>query len=278
MIELLEFVGADGAPIAADARGETGAPTVLLLHGGGQTRHAWGGTADALAAGGYRAISLDARGHGDSAWDAQSRYRLRDFARDLAAICQQLDATPALVGASLGGSTSMLAVGGMGVVARALVLVDIAPQIEARGVERIFKFMAAHPDGFATIEEAGEAVAGYLPHRKRPDDLSGLAKNLRRRDDGRWRWHWDPQFLDTMRAHKANREARNDVARQLTLPTMLVRGKLSDLLSEEGAQNFLALVPHARYVDVSGATHMVAGDKNDRFTAAVTAFLDETLR
>jgi non-heme chloroperoxidase len=65
-----------------------------------------------------------------------------------------------------------------------------------------------------------------------------------------------------------------DCARRLTLPTLLVRGGLSDVLSEEGAKEFLQLAPHSEYVNVTGAAHMVAGDRNDHFGEAVIEFLD----
>ncbi|HEU4840248.1 MAG TPA: alpha/beta hydrolase, partial [Ilumatobacteraceae bacterium] len=69
-------------------------------------------------------------------------------------------------------------------------------------------------------------------------------------------------------------ERLEEAARRLTLPTLLVRGASRDLLSEEGAAAMLALVPHAKQVDVAGAGHMVAGDRNDRFNRAVVDFLE----
>jgi non-heme chloroperoxidase len=269
----LRFVVGGSLELAADAFGDPHAPPVLLLHGGGQTRHAWGDTAEWLAASGFRAIAVDARGHGESGWDAEGRYHLEHFAEDLCAIARALEAPPAIVGASLGGSTAMLAVGEMGLEATSVVLVDIAPRIEPSGVERIFAFMTAHPNGFASLEDAADAVADYLPHRRRPDNLEGLRKNLRRRGD-RLHWHYDPRFVEAMRRRGPSK--RTDLSRAaqgLAVPTLLVRGRLSDLLSEEGAQHFLELVPHADYVDVSGAAHMVAGDANDRFSEAVVSFL-----
>jgi pimeloyl-ACP methyl ester carboxylesterase len=162
------------------------------------------------------------------------------------------------------------------------VLVDVAPRIERDGVNRIGEFMTAHLDGFASLEEVADAVAAYNPHRPRPTDLSGLAKNVRQRDDGRWYWHWDPTFVvgrfgsaDETRASMLDSTRLQDAARSLTIPTLLVRGRMSDLLSEEGAQELLDLVPQARLVDVAGAGHMVAGDRNDIFNDAVAAFLDE---
>src|SRR5829696_40881 len=103
--------------------------------------------------------------------------------------------------------------------------------------------------GFADLEEVADAVQAYNPHRARPDDLSGLRKNVRQHADGRWYWHWDPQFvtsrpLDDEAPTSVHRsEVLADAARSLTVPTLLVRGRQSDLLSEAGAREFLAMVP-----------------------------------
>jgi pimeloyl-ACP methyl ester carboxylesterase len=160
------------------------------------------------------------------------------------------------------------------------VLVDVAPRLEPAGITRIAEFMLGHLDGFASLEEVADAVAAYNPHRPRPSDLAGLRKNVRRRDDGRWYWHWDPRFLSgrTDEPRSLRNEGRlEDAARALTLPVLLVRGRHSDVLSEEGARHLQSLVPQAGYVDVAGAGHMVAGDRNDVFNDAVVGFLQEVL-
>jgi pimeloyl-ACP methyl ester carboxylesterase len=264
--------------LAADAYGDASHPPVVLLHGGGQTRHAWGRTAAALAANGRYALAVDLRGHGDSDWAPDADYSLDAFARDLIGLERQLPSKPAVVGASLGGLATLVAQGEHPEQpASAVVLVDIAPRVDAAGVGRIITFMTAHPDGFASLDEAADAVAGYVRHRPRPRDLSGLKKNLRLGADGRYRWHWDPRFIDGKRAPDSvrNPERLERAARAITVPTLLVRGRQSDVVSEVGARAFLDLVPHARWVDVSGAGHMVAGDQNDPFTDAVVSFLDE---
>jgi pimeloyl-ACP methyl ester carboxylesterase len=272
----VSFRGFDGVRLAGDSWGDPGAPPVLLLHGGGQTRWAWGGTAQALAGAGFHAVALDARGHGESDWPADADYRLNAFVADLLAVAATFDALPAVVGASMGGITGLIAAGETDArVIDALVLVDAATKLEVVGVERIVGFMTAHQDGFATLEDARDAIAAYLPHRPPPSDLEGLAKNLRRGGDGRWRWHWDPQFIFGPKppADAANVERLDAAAANLDLPTLLVRGRMSDVISLDIARHFLALAPHAEFVDVSGAGHMVAGDRNDAFTAAVVEFL-----
>jgi pimeloyl-ACP methyl ester carboxylesterase len=274
-------VAGDGLTLAADAFGPTGGPPVVLFHGGGQTRHAWGGTARLLGDKGWRATTVDLRGHGDSDWASpDGSYTLDAFAADVRAVAAAQTRPPVLIGASLGGLSSLVAIAEAPpdtTVASALVLVDVAPRLEPEGIARIGDFMISHLDGFASLEEVADAVAAYNPHRARPTDLSGLRKNVRLRDDGRWYWHWDPSFLlggstDEPRSFR-NEDRLEDAARSLTLPTLLVRGRQSDVLSEEGAQQLLSLVPHAGYVDVGGAGHMVAGDRNDAFNDAVVEFL-----
>ena len=270
----------DGLRLSGDAYGDAAAPPVILLHGGGQTRHAWGGTAAALAARGWYAVAMDLRGHGETGWAPDGDYRMDAFVRDLRAVVQWLGRAPVLVGASLGGFTSLVAEGeSPDPFAAAVVLVDIVPRTEPKGVARIIAFMTGHPDGFVSLEEAAEAVAGYLHHRPKPRDLSGLRKNLRLGPDGRYRWHWDPRMLAGERRINASSDPdrMERAARALRVPTLLVRGRMSDIVTEEGARHFLEIAPHARYVDVSDAGHMVAGDRNDRFTSAVVEFLGTAL-
>ena len=267
-----------GVTLAADAYGPDDGTPVVLFHGGGQTRHAWGGTARLLGDKGWRATTVDLRGHGDSEWSPDGEYDLDVFAADVTAVARAQRRPPALIGASLGGIASLAALAAAPEIATALVLVDVAPRMEPDGIQRISDFMTGNPDGFGSLDEVADAIAAYNPHRPRPKDLSGLRKNVRLGDDGRWHWHWDPRFLggpapDEPRSVR-NEERLEAAARSLTLPTLLVRGKASDVLSVEGARHLQSLVPHAELVDVAGAGHMVAGDRNDAFNGAVVTFLE----
>ena len=276
--------GRDGLGLAADVGGPEDGPPVILWHGGGQTRHAWRNTLDDIAARGWRVYSVDLRGHGESDWDEEGDYSFDAFAADVRAVAETMPSPPVLIGASLGGIASLAAIGeadDAARVARALVLVDVAPRIEQDGVRRIGDFMTGNLDGFESLDEVADVIAAYNPHRPRPTDLSGLKKNLRQRDDGTWVWHWDPRFVsgrfgstDETRTSMVQPDRLERAARKLTLPVLLVRGRMSDLLSEEGVRQLQALVPHAEVADVAGAGHMVAGDRNDLFTASVLDFLD----
>jgi len=283
----VSFTGSQGNIIAADQWPGEGGCCVVLVPGGGQTRHAWGGCGAGLARLGYHVTAIDQRGHGGSEWPQGGDYSYSAFAEDMICVARHLKAAtgqpPVAIGASLGGIAALCAQGREANLLSGLVLVDITPSVEVAGVEKILSFMAANLDeGFASLEEAANVIGRYLPHRKRPDNLSGLSKNLRLGEDGRYRWHWDPRFLQNRQSGKDARETlRAEMiasARALTVPTLLVRGKSSELVSEENAREFLQLVPHADFTDVSDASHMVAGDKNDRFTQAIETFMQQYYR
>ncbi|HEV8296349.1 MAG TPA: alpha/beta hydrolase [Acidimicrobiales bacterium] len=279
---LVRLQGFEGIHLVADVWGDDDDWPVLLMHGGGQTRHAWGGTAEALAASGWKAVSLDLRGHGDSEWALNGDYSFRSYANDCIAVCDQLGRAPVLVGASLGGITALLAEGGSDRrVATGLVMVDITHRSNPAGIQRIQEFMSSGLHGFASLDEAADAIAAYTPHRPKRVNPAGLMKVLRLRNDGRWYWHWDPKFLASGR-----REAPSDdfqvlfeaAVDRVRVPTLLVRGLLSDIVTEEGVRDFLAKVPGSKLVDVGGASHMVAGDRNDAFSTAVIDFLEHDIR
>ena len=275
MVETRTFVGHAGRKLAMDMAGDPDAQGVILLHGGGQTRHAWQRTIKRLVAGGYHVGAYDLRGHGDSEWAGDEGYTLDAQVGDLRAAMALFKHPPVLVGASFGGLISLVATGEGQVAPLAIVLVDVTPRVDRQGEARILAFMQGHRDGFASIDEAADAIAAYLPHRQRPTDTSGLKRNLRQRGE-RWFWHWDPDLFVTLDAAGEQAQPRlESAAAAIRVPALLVRGALSELVDESSAADFNALVPHARCVDVRNAHHMVAGDNNDTFSSAVLQFLDE---
>lgn len=272
---MVRFSVTDSFGLSADVEGPRNGNPVLLLHGGGQTRYSWGNTMSALAGAGFLALNLDLRGHGQSDWAPDGDYSIDAYAKDLRAVVKRVGRPVALVGASLGGLTSLIAAGeAPGVACTALILVDVAPRIEQDGGDRILAFMRSRPNGFESIDEAAAAVAEYLPYRSRPTDTRGLEKNLRLGPDGRYRWHWDPALLaDRQVNDKYDFERYERAALGVNAPMLLVRGRMSDVVSEDGARAFLRAVPSAEYVDVQDAGHMIAGDRNDVFSSAVISFL-----
>lgn len=280
MSEPVTFRGVDDLTLVADEwnRDAPGAlPTILMLHGGGQNRYSWKKTGQVLADAGFHVVALDSRGHGDSDRAPGADYSLDALCNDTLSVLYQIGRPVVLIGASMGGLTGILAAheAGPEVVAK-LVLVDVVPNFEKDGSARIRDFMASGLEGFATLDEAAEAVAAYLPHRTKPRSTEGLKKNLRLRD-GRWYWHWDPAFLNKPQDDPFGRMDRlEQAANNLEIPILLIRGKLSDVVSEDGVRDFLAKVPQAEFVELADAGHTAAGDDNDAFTDVVVAFVNRT--
>jgi len=266
----------DGIRLSLRYYGDDRAPVVLMAHGFGQTQYAWEQTGWQLAASGWQAVSYDARGHGESDRAPSGEYDFEQFVEDFRRVCASLPHPPLVIGASMGGLTALLAHSEKPKVdLKALVLVDIAPRWDERGVTAMLAFMRQHPEGFASLEEASEAVRGFLPHRRRSGSSSSgsLERNLRQGRDGRWYWHWDPAML-ALAEKSSNLQSRlQSASRRLKLPSLLVTGGMSELIGAEHADEFLKLAPHAEHVEVSEAAHMVAGDANDRFLAAIMPFL-----
>lgn len=271
------FATADGLSLAVDVHHASGAPSLLFAHGFGQTRGAWHAVSAALAERGCRCVTFDSRGHGESDRAPGGDYHMQQFADDLLALANAQPAPPILVGASMGGLLGLLTAGEVRPAPfRALVLVDITPRWETAGVARILAFMQAHPDGFASYAEAAEQIAAYLPQRRERKSEQQLRPLLRAGADGRLRWHWDPALLsgDLVSESERYQPRLFAAAAKVSVPVLLLSGECSDVVSNHTVDEFLALVPHARHVQVPGATHMLAGDANDAFTAAIASFIE----
>ncbi|GLE51994.1 alpha/beta fold hydrolase [Mycobacterium montefiorense] len=276
--QTVKFAGVGGIGLVADEWNRdvaiAGRPSILMLHGGGQNRFSWKNTGQFLADEGYHVVALDSRGHGDSDRAPGADYAIETLMADVLHIRDAIGHPVVLIGASMGGLTGILVADAAGPDrVTGLVLVDVVPRYEKNGSARIRDFMLTNLHGFGSLEEAAEAVSAYLPHRSKPRSPEGLRKNLRLRD-GRWYWHWDPAF---MTAPGDDPDLRTDnfehAAKHLQIPILLIRGKLSDVVSPEGVRHFLDTVPRAEFVELSDAGHTAAGDDNDAFTDAVVDFV-----
>lgn len=281
----------DGLHLTADEWGAADGRPALLLHGAGQNRHAWKNTASVLADRGWFVLATDARGHGDSDWCPDHNYDMEHTGADVAALLDNFKAPPVVIGASMGGMSALAAQlrHRERQLFEAVVLVDIAPGFALEGATRIVKWMGANPNGFASLQDASDAMAAYNPHRPKPKRLDGLKRVLREGDDGRWHWRWDPNYIlskpgfgddddETLRRRmEETSEKMMAGAKVVDVPMLLVRGGRSDLVTPDAVQHFLDEVPTAEFVDVAETGHMVAGDDNDAFTSAVVEFLHRVL-
>jgi len=278
---ILKFQTDEEITIVADGYGNPTDDPILLLHGGGQTRNSWKRTGEILAAKGWYVIATDARGHGDSSWSKKGNYHFEYLRKDIVTITKTLEKKPIFIGASMGGICSLAAMHYHPTIAKGLILVDVSPRIEKKGTDRIFAFMSAKPEGYASLEEVQAAVRAYLPQRKNIGSLNGLKKNLRQLPNGRYSWHWDPAMLKIWQSESSdvtNKETEDflmTALMNLKIPSMLVRGGISDVVSKEIVEELKVAAPHLTYVDVADAGHMVAGDSNHVFTNALLTFLEK---
>lgn len=269
---MYNFIGSENNTIAADIVGNSSGQPVLLMHGGGQTRHSWRDTALILAGEGYFVVSVDMRGHGDSDWVESQDYSLKVSATDINKIIKGFSRPPVLVGASYGGLVSVYLAGTSAEQIKALVLVDVVPRVNPEGVKPIRDFMKSSPMGFHSLEEAAEKIQQYLPHREKPKSLAGLSKNLRLNASGRYQWHWDPTFMESTETDKIYAEF-SSLTECIDLPAILIKGALSNVVDDEGLRHLSELIPSLQFSEVDKAGHMIAGDENTAFQEAVLNFL-----
>jgi non-heme chloroperoxidase len=276
----MKFKVSSGLNIEATACGNSSDPLVILLHGGGQTRYAWGGTAEKLSQSGFYALAIDLRGHGDSDWSEDGDYAIESYREDLLSIIKQIGKPASLIGASLGGMISLSTAGDKLCqdYCNALVMVDIGIYPNEDGSNEILKFMSSGSKGFESLEEASNAISSYLPHREKPKDISGLKKNLRLKSDGKYYWHWDPKFIESRTGNRSvYREKQRVYANDISVPTLLIRGALSNVVTQDEVDDFLTTINHAEFIEIDKAAHMIAGDRNDIFANAAIRFLEKTL-
>jgi len=278
----MKFKVSSGLNIEATALGHPEDPLVILLHGGGQTRHAWGATVEKLSRTGFYAVAIDLRGHGDSDWSKEGDYAIESYRNDLASIIKEIGKPAYLIGASLGGMIALSTAGDPDYkhFCKALVMVDIGVYPNEDGSNEILNFMSSGFKGFDSLEDASNAITSYLPHREKPKDISGLKKNLRLKDDGRYYWHWDPKFIESRTGNidrSEHRQRQRNYAQSVKVPTLLIRGALSNVVTQEEVDDFLNIITHAEFVEIDKAAHMIAGDRNDIFANAAIEFLKQTL-
>jgi pimeloyl-ACP methyl ester carboxylesterase len=265
----------DGLFLAADAYGAADAAPVLFFHGGGQSRRSWRGAARRVAAAGYRGITVDLRGHGDSDWASNGDYLLDAYARDVEALIDSFDQPVVLVGASRGGQSALVGGSRRPGRVRLIMLADVAPLLRDEGVDAIRDFFRASAAGFATLDDAADALTRHLGNR-RLADATGLAKAMRSGPDGRLFWHWDPrtvspEFLNPPSEGVALEEA----AARVRDPVVLVRAEMSTIVTDESVALFRRLTPQLEVIIARGVGHMFTGDRNDAFAETLLGRLAE---
>jgi pimeloyl-ACP methyl ester carboxylesterase len=256
---------------------EWGAPDaqpIVVLHGGHQSAHSWDLVSLYLAQR-YRVLALDQRGHGDSEWPRDVEYSNNAMALDAEAFIGALGLQrPILMGHSMGGRNSLLLTRRDPSRLRALVVVDVGPEVSDRGREVIAGFVQANQE-FDDLEHFVANVRKYDPYRSREHIERTVKYNMLQRADGKYVSKCDatPRRLGLVRASGPLENITLDDARAFDLPTLLVRGADSRILTADAAERFRDALPQGTLVTVPNCGHNVHGQNTKGFIEALEGFL-----
>jgi pimeloyl-ACP methyl ester carboxylesterase len=269
------FAVADGVALAGEFRGDPDERLLVFLHGAGQSGSSWTRAAVRLASAGWRTLTLDLRGHGASDRAPGGRYAVDDLRDDVVAVLEAVDEPAAIVGASMGGWLAILVAAALPREAvRGIVLADSAHRGDETGGAGLLEFVRGAADGYASAQDAADALAAVALGGGAPPDPARL-RHVLRSADGRLWWHWDPAFAELWGAVDSTSHAERVLAaaRTLDCPLLLARGADSRLITDEIATEFCDRVPAARRIDLPGVGHMFSGDDNAVFVEAIGPFL-----
>jgi pimeloyl-ACP methyl ester carboxylesterase len=254
--------------------GAPDAPPIVLLHGGHQSAHSWDLVSLHLAQR-FRVLALDQRGHGDSEWARDVSYTNHEMSLDAEAFIAELGLDrPILMGHSMGGRNSMLLVRRDPSLVRALVVVDVGPEVSDRGRAVIAGFVRDNEE-FDDLEHFVRNVQQYDPYRSREHIERTVKYNMLQRADGKFVSKCDanPRRLGVVRGTGPLENITLDDARAFDLPVLLVRGADSRILTADAAERFCDALPQGTLVTVPNCGHNVHGQNTKGFIEAVSEIL-----
>jgi pimeloyl-ACP methyl ester carboxylesterase len=249
------------------------APELVLLHGGGQNAHTWDTVALAL---GRPLVAIDLPGHGHS-----GRRPDRDYGpwRNAEAVAAVIDAAAphaaAVVGMSLGGVTAIRLAATRPDLVRALVIVDVTPQVQdptrnLSPADRGAVALVSGPPVYDSFETMAAAAVAASPRRPRSAVERGVRHNSLQLPDGRWTWRYD---LFDRPAGLADFSPLWEDVSAITAPIMLVRGGDSKFVRDEDAAEFLRRQPGVRTEVVADSGHAVQSDQPLALTSLIQDFV-----
>jgi len=257
--------------------GSPSAPPIIMLHGFGVSGHMFDEFAERMQDR-FRLIALDQRGHGDSSWADDGNYTRQAFVDDLEGFREALGIERfILIGHSMGGLNSVAYTVQHPHRVRALVLVDVGPESAKEGVDNIVRFTRG-PDEL-DFDEFVEMAHRFNQRRSIENIRERMRHRLRQTESGKYTWKFDRRFRQQDSGLRIGSELSNDESwqlfRDIAVPTLLVRGSESDVLTPDVAERAVREMQRCRLVIVSGAGHSVPGDNPDDFTQAVRDFLGD---
>jgi pimeloyl-ACP methyl ester carboxylesterase len=254
--------------------GSPDAPAIVLLHGGHQSAHSWDLVSLHLARR-YRVLALDQRGHGDSEWARDVAYSNHEMSLDAAAFIRALGVErPILMGHSMGGRNAMLLTRREASLLRALVIVDVGPEVSDRGRQVIAGFVRDNEE-FDDLDHFVRNVQQYDPYRSREHIERTVKYNMLQRADGKFVSKCDsnPRRIGLVRGSGPLENITLEDAGAFGLPVLVVRGANSGILTADAAERLRDALPQGTLVTVPACGHNVHGQNTLGFIEAVGGFL-----
>lgn len=272
-----QYVQANGLRFHYLDWGSLEKPPLVLLHGVGQTCHTWDLFAAAMSEH-FHVMAFDQRGHGDTDWAADKDYSRASMVEDANAFTDALGLEHFfLTGMSMGGANSLAFTAKYPAKVEALVVVDVGPRIEPKGVKHIRDFMKNYRE-FDSLDQAAEVIHRFNPRRP----LEVIRKytvvyNLKETPEGKWTWKYDTYFSDSHRKVdvKQMQAELSAAVKKIQCPTLVVKGGESDVFSLDGARDLQELIPGSEFALVPKAGHSVMGDNPQGFESAVRGFYEK---
>ena len=249
-------------------------PKILLLHGLRGHCHSWDDVSAEFCKD-YHIVALDQRGRGESDWASGGDYSSQSFVADLEGFCEAVGFDKfTLIGHSMGGRNSMAFAGNNADKLENLVIVDIGPDLDPRGSERITQELINVPEEFDSFED----VYAYQSKQNRfcsePVLRRRLAYATKELPNGKLGWRYDLEIREQRRNNTGPKQPDLWVNLPgIKCPVLIVRGLETDTLALETAEKMVEVLPGGRLVHVEKAAHMVFEDNPEGFIQALHEFL-----
>jgi pimeloyl-ACP methyl ester carboxylesterase len=248
--------------------GGAGRQPMLLLHGLQDCARCWDFFAAAMRHR-YHVLALDHRGHGDSPWPSPPAYRLEEYVGELAEVIEALDLRDLLlIGHSAGGKNAFVYAADRPQRLSRLVIVDMDPDAHNPGSAQMLARYRGESDQYPSLEAVVERLRSREPHA--PEEaLRHHARHLTKPlPQGGLAWKRDRKVVALY--HRP--DAWEHLPR-ISVPTLLVRGAESTLLTAPVAERMRRAIPRCTLVELAGGGHWCYDEQPDAFQRAVAAFL-----
>jgi pimeloyl-ACP methyl ester carboxylesterase len=259
--------------------GTAGRRPIVFLHGAALNAHTWDVVCLALRQR-YHCFAVDHRGHGESAWSDDADYSGDAHRADIEAFADKLSLDQfVLVGHSMGGFNAFNYAFHHSKRLAALVLVDAGPSMLSKGGRRIVDFVTETAE-LDSLEEIIRKAMEFNPRRDPRLLRRSLLHNFRQKPSGKWVRKSDLRMWHDLHNRERDRERlkeRFGQAKQVSCPTLIVQGSLSDIFTSEDAQKLATQFADGHYAQVSEAGHTVQSDNPRVFAQILSDFLDKVL-